>query len=158
MRTSWSITGSVVLLVLLVLSWVGSAAQRGAPPQNVEDAFKNIKVLTGTPADQLFLTMQFFEASLGWAASSVTAVLVTRTRHANQKLAKWSPWSARSTESASMAPAWSRATRVTAAAHGHLEHRRRPPPVFRGGLLTASTARRTRCRCRARPPADVLRK
>ena len=87
MRTSWSITGSGVLLVLLVLSWVGSAAQRGAPPQNVEDAFKNIKVLTGTPADQLFLTMQFFEASLGWAASSVTAVLVTWTRHANQKLA-----------------------------------------------------------------------
>jgi hypothetical protein len=54
-----------VILILLVLSSVGSAAQRAAPPQNVEDAFKNIKALTGTPADQLFPTMQFFEASLG---------------------------------------------------------------------------------------------
>src|SRR5882724_7130878 len=65
MRTSWSINGSGVLLVLLVFSSVGSAAQGGAPRQNVENAFKNIKVLTGTPADQLFPTMQFFEASLG---------------------------------------------------------------------------------------------
>jgi hypothetical protein len=65
MRTSWSINGSGVLLVLLVLSSVVSAAQGAAPPQHVEDAFKNIKVLTGTPADQLFPTMQFFEASLG---------------------------------------------------------------------------------------------
>jgi len=65
MRTSWLITGSGVLLVLIVLSSVGSAAQRGVAPQNVEDAFKNIKVLNGTPADQLFPTMQFFEASLG---------------------------------------------------------------------------------------------
>src|SRR5882672_3004857 len=65
MRTSWSINGSGAFLVVLVLSSVGSAAQGGAPRQNVENAFKNIKVLTGTPADQLFPTMQFFEASLG---------------------------------------------------------------------------------------------
>src|ERR1700730_13687184 len=65
MRTSWSITVSGLLLVLLELSSVGSAAQGAAPPQNVEAAFKNIEVLIGTPADRLFPTMQFFEASLG---------------------------------------------------------------------------------------------
>lgn len=64
MRISSSI-GSGVLVVLLMLSSVPRAAQRSAPPQHVEDAFKNIRSLTGTPADQLFPTMQFFEASLG---------------------------------------------------------------------------------------------
>src|SRR5437763_15324603 len=66
MRMSWSVAGFCALLILLVLCAAASAAQRGAPPPtNIEDAFKYIKALSGTPADQLFPTMQFFEASLG---------------------------------------------------------------------------------------------
>ncbi len=64
MRMSWA--GAGVSMVMLLVSTVGSAAQRNAPRQaTVEAVFKNIKVLSGTPADQLFPTMQFFAASLG---------------------------------------------------------------------------------------------
>lgn len=43
-----------------------SGTSQAAPaPKKAEEAFKNIQVLKGIPADQLFPTMQFISASLG---------------------------------------------------------------------------------------------
>lgn len=43
----------------------GKAAANSAGPKKAEEQFKNIQVLKGIPADQLFPTMQFITASLG---------------------------------------------------------------------------------------------
>ena len=43
----------------------GQAAANAAGPKKAEQQFKNIQVLKGIPADQLFPTMQFITASLG---------------------------------------------------------------------------------------------
>ncbi len=43
----------------------GHAAANSAGPKKAEEQFKNIQVLKGIPADQLFPTMQFITASLG---------------------------------------------------------------------------------------------
>jgi photosynthetic reaction center cytochrome c subunit len=53
-----------------VLAIAGAKAQSGAAPQSpapkvAEEQFKNIKVLKGVPADQIFPSMQFITASLG---------------------------------------------------------------------------------------------
>jgi photosynthetic reaction center cytochrome c subunit len=42
-----------------------SAGQNSAAPKLAEEQFKNIKVLKGVPADQIFPAMQFITASLG---------------------------------------------------------------------------------------------
>ena len=42
-----------------------AAAQSSPAPKRAEEQFKNIKVLKGLPADELFPTMQFVSASLG---------------------------------------------------------------------------------------------
>lgn len=62
----------VVLSVLAMVLACGSLnsdlraqSQSGAAPKKAEDQFKNIQVLKGIPADQLFPTMQFITASLG---------------------------------------------------------------------------------------------
>jgi len=63
----------MVSAVLVILSCVTisvklkaqSAPQSAAPPKKAEEQFKNIQVLKGIPADQLFPTMQFIAASLG---------------------------------------------------------------------------------------------
>lgn len=54
------------------VGWIsGARAQSGAksgapnPPKTAEQQFKNIQVLKGIPAEQLFPTMQFISASLG---------------------------------------------------------------------------------------------
>ncbi|HKN74459.1 MAG TPA: c-type cytochrome [Candidatus Acidoferrum sp.] len=53
------------------LALAGAKAQSGAAPQSpaapklAEEQFKNIKVLKGVPADQIFPSMQFITASLG---------------------------------------------------------------------------------------------
>ena len=53
------------------LAIAGARAQSSAAPQSpaapklAEDQFKNIKVLKGVPADQIFPSMQFITASLG---------------------------------------------------------------------------------------------
>ena len=52
------------------LAIAAARAQSGAPqssaaPKLAEDQFKNIKVLKGVPADQIFPSMQFITASLG---------------------------------------------------------------------------------------------
>jgi hypothetical protein len=62
-----------VLLVVVTCSATHSKlkaepAQQSAPspsPKNAEEQFKNIQVLKGIPADQVFPTMQFIAASLG---------------------------------------------------------------------------------------------
>jgi hypothetical protein len=43
----------------------GQTAANAAGPKKAEEQFKNIQVLKGIPADQLFPTMQFITASLG---------------------------------------------------------------------------------------------
>jgi len=43
----------------------GQAAANAAGPKKAEEQFKNIQVLKGIPADQVFPTMQFITASLG---------------------------------------------------------------------------------------------
>ncbi len=43
----------------------GQVAANAAGPKKAEEQFKNIQVLKGIPADQLFPTMQFITASLG---------------------------------------------------------------------------------------------
>ncbi len=40
-------------------------SQTAPAPKKAEEVFKNIQVLKGIPADQLFPTMQFISASLG---------------------------------------------------------------------------------------------
>ncbi len=52
--------------VLAIAFAVATAFAQNAPAGGrAETAFKDIKVMQGTPADQLIPTMQFFEASLG---------------------------------------------------------------------------------------------
>ncbi len=58
------------LALSAVLAIAGARAQSNAPqppdhPKLAEEQFKNIKVLNGVPADQIFPTMQFITASLG---------------------------------------------------------------------------------------------
>src|SRR5215475_4132069 len=61
---------AAIVSVLLVI-FVGSAmnsnlrAQSTLAPKKAEEQFKNIQVLKGVPADQIFPTMQFITASLG---------------------------------------------------------------------------------------------
>ena len=62
----------VVLSVIVVILAYGSLdgdlraqPQSGAAPKKAEEQFKNIQVLKGIPADQVFPTMQFIAASLG---------------------------------------------------------------------------------------------
>ena len=68
------ILGKLALLLILTLVCVSAQsapqsgpAQTGAgsSPKKAEDAFKNIQVLKGVPADQLIPAMQFITASLG---------------------------------------------------------------------------------------------
>jgi hypothetical protein len=60
-----------VVLVSVGKTQSASAGQNSAPkpsspgPKKAEEEFKNIQVLKGIPADQLFPTMQFITASLG---------------------------------------------------------------------------------------------
>jgi outer membrane lipoprotein-sorting protein len=53
------------LLLTTVLTILGARAQAPTAPKLAEDEYKNIKVLKGVPADQIFPTMQFITASLG---------------------------------------------------------------------------------------------
>jgi photosynthetic reaction center cytochrome c subunit len=57
-------TALAVALATLVLKLPAVRAQ-GTPAKTAEQAFKNIQVLKGAPADQLIPSMQFITASLG---------------------------------------------------------------------------------------------
>src|SRR5215469_12433943 len=60
---------TLLLISALSLSAIKTRAQSNAPsapgPKKAEEVFKNIQVLKGVPADQVFPTMQFMTASLG---------------------------------------------------------------------------------------------
>src|SRR3989449_9344164 len=57
------ISAACVLAIVLGVPW--PSPKMGPAGGRAEAAFKDIKVLQGTPADQLIPTMQFFEGSLG---------------------------------------------------------------------------------------------
>jgi photosynthetic reaction center cytochrome c subunit len=71
---SLMILGKLALLLILTLACVSAQSVlqsgttqtgAGSSPKKAEDAFKNIQVLKGVPADQLIPAMQFITASLG---------------------------------------------------------------------------------------------
>jgi photosynthetic reaction center cytochrome c subunit len=60
------VSAAVIILVCGSLNLKAqSSPQSAAAPKKAEDQFKNIQVLKGTSADQIFPTMQFIAASLG---------------------------------------------------------------------------------------------
>lgn len=62
-RTLVKVVGSSCLLIMLVEGWV--AAQQLTEYQTAEQAYKNIQVLKGTPANQLILSMHLMVGQLG---------------------------------------------------------------------------------------------
>jgi len=66
-RNTVSVLSGLALATTLAIT--GAAQSNGGPnpgaPKLAEDQFKNIKVLKGVPADQVFPAMQFITASLG---------------------------------------------------------------------------------------------
>jgi len=58
-------SGSPILLACLAGGQSMAPSGSGPTPKTTEQAFKNIQVLKGAPADQLIPTMQFVSASLG---------------------------------------------------------------------------------------------
>ncbi len=56
---------SAACMLAITVAVTGAFGQNAPAGGRAEAAFKDIKVLQGTPADQLIPTMQFFEASLG---------------------------------------------------------------------------------------------
>ena len=58
---------SAVCMLAMAFAVTGAFAQNAASLAGgkAEAVYKDIKVMQGTPADQLIATMQFFEASLG---------------------------------------------------------------------------------------------
>lgn len=68
-HSNWSIFVIAVAVLLAVAGIAPSAAAGQAAaqpaPKKAEEVFKNIQVLKGVPADQIFPTMQFIAASLG---------------------------------------------------------------------------------------------
>lgn len=69
-RNVFFICGGLILATTLALVGAraqsnGGGASDAAAPRLAEEQFKNIKVLKGVPADQVFPAMQFITASLG---------------------------------------------------------------------------------------------
>src|SRR5258708_4669740 len=56
---------SAALVIAATKAQSSAAPQSPAAPKLAEEQFKNIKVLKGVPADQVFPAMQFVTASLG---------------------------------------------------------------------------------------------
>jgi photosynthetic reaction center cytochrome c subunit len=65
--STWQALAAVIALTLgtSALPSQGQSAPPSEEPKTTEQAFKNIKVLKGLPADQLIPSMQFISASLG---------------------------------------------------------------------------------------------
>lgn len=62
----WKILLATTCIATLLMVAATTSAQAPAPqPKTTEQAFKNIRVLKGRPADQLIPTMQFITAALG---------------------------------------------------------------------------------------------
>jgi photosynthetic reaction center cytochrome c subunit len=70
-KSVWVAVLVAMFAILFALAITGVDAQSGSPsqatsgPKTVEQAYKNIQVLKGKPADQLIPAMQFITASLG---------------------------------------------------------------------------------------------
>jgi len=74
MKRKWVLAGMAILAVCALLA-AGAKAQASGTPhagpsapageKKAEEQFKNIQVLKGVPAEQIFPTMQFITASLG---------------------------------------------------------------------------------------------
>lgn len=62
--TAWSIVAAIFVCGSLNID-LRAQSQSSAAPKKAEEQFKNIQVLKGIPADELFPTMQFITASLG---------------------------------------------------------------------------------------------
>ena len=64
---TWSRVLRAVAALAIALPHFVSAQNAGTvpPPKTTDQAFKNIQILKGIPADQLIPTMQFISASLG---------------------------------------------------------------------------------------------
>jgi photosynthetic reaction center cytochrome c subunit len=63
-----SLSAGIIVLLMIALQSPFAGAQNGAapaPPKTTDQAFKNIQILKGIPADQLLPSMQFITASLG---------------------------------------------------------------------------------------------
>ena len=63
-----SLSAGIIALLMIALESPFAGAQNGAapaPPKTTDQAFKNIQILKGIPADQLLPSMQFITASLG---------------------------------------------------------------------------------------------
>src|SRR2546425_6627800 len=56
---------SAACMLAITVAVTGAFGQNAPAAGRAEAAFKDIKVLQGTPADHLIPTMQFFEGSLG---------------------------------------------------------------------------------------------
>jgi hypothetical protein len=54
-----------LVLLLDLYSNVANLLANQIPPKTAEEVYRNIQVLKGTPADELFATMQFLNESLG---------------------------------------------------------------------------------------------
>ena len=71
MRETQAVVGTWVAGLVLGSAAVGLGSQSARPltgtgvPRTAEQAYKNIQVLKGIPADQLIPAMQFITASLG---------------------------------------------------------------------------------------------
>src|SRR5256885_11505816 len=63
--TKMSVLPSILALLAFATTCQSIAAQTSPAPKLTEQQFKNVQVLKGLPADQLFPAMQFITASLG---------------------------------------------------------------------------------------------
>src|SRR5580704_839389 len=62
---TWSALATVVVLLIVVANAQSGNQAPNSAPKTTEQAFKNIRVLKGLPADQLIPSMQFITAALG---------------------------------------------------------------------------------------------
>jgi len=67
MKSKWVtiVSSGMAVAGILGLAIIAKSEQEGDAPKTAEQAYKNIQVLKGTPADQVVPTMQFISNSLG---------------------------------------------------------------------------------------------
>lgn len=64
-KLHWTPLSALVGILVLGVSFLGAQSASTPPSKTSEQAFKNIQILKGIPADQLIPSMQFISASLG---------------------------------------------------------------------------------------------
>jgi photosynthetic reaction center cytochrome c subunit len=63
--TCFSARGAAIVILIVASALTAGAQQQSMEGKTAEQAYKNIKVLKGTPADQLILSMHLVEGELG---------------------------------------------------------------------------------------------